>query len=127
MTGSIRHRERGAMVGPAKSDFFMTGLLAAVAGSVRMDGPDLSIRQFAILLIVAVERQQPQTVRGLAARLHLPKPAVSRALDRLEEVGLTRRVPDPADRRSVHILLTPKGHGFLENLRAIAGGETQDA
>lgn len=115
------------MVGPVTSDIFMTGLLAAVAGSVRMEGPDLSIRQFAILLIVAVEGG-PQTVRGLAARLRLPKPAVSRALDRLEEVGLTRRVPDPADRRSVHILLTPKGQSFLENLRTIAGGgEFQDA
>jgi DNA-binding MarR family transcriptional regulator len=114
------------MAEPTKREFFMTGLLAAVAGSVRMDGPDLSIRQFAILLIVTVEKQ-PQTVRGLAARLDLPKPAMSRALDRLEEVELTRRVPDPADRRSVHILATPKGRGFLEKLRVVASGETQDA
>ena len=31
-------------------------------------------------------------------------------LDRLEEAGLVRRLPDPKDRRGLHIELTDKGH-----------------
>jgi DNA-binding transcriptional MocR family regulator len=35
------------------------------------------------------------TVRGLAIHLRISKPAVTRALDRLEEEGLAKRGPDP--------------------------------
>jgi DNA-binding MarR family transcriptional regulator len=30
-------------------------------------------------------------------------------VDRLESRGLVRRLPDPADRRGVHVRLTPRG------------------
>ena len=59
--------------------------LATVA-SVRRDGPDLTARQMAILL-TAYLTPPPHTVRGLAETMGISKPAVTRALDRLGELG----------------------------------------
>jgi DNA-binding MarR family transcriptional regulator len=84
----------------------------ALVASVRQEGPDLSARQMAILLIVYLE-ERPQTVRGLAAELAISKPAVTRALDRLSKLGYARRVKDEADRRNVLVTRTVKGSVFL--------------
>ena len=85
---------------------------------VRREGPDLSARQLGICLTCYLENEA-QTVRGLAARLGVSKPAVTRALDRLAEFDLVRRKTDPLDRRSVLVQRTPGGAAFLRELRTI--------
>jgi DNA-binding MarR family transcriptional regulator len=45
----------------------------------------------------------------LAANLDLSSGAMTSRLDRLEEAGLVRRLPDPGDRRGVVVELTPSG------------------
>ncbi|SDH05624.1 MarR family transcriptional regulator [Roseospirillum parvum] len=84
----------------------------AVVDSVRREGPDLSARQMALLLCVYLE-EPPHTVRGLAERLNVSKPAITRAVDRLSALGLAKRKPDEADRRNVFIQRTVKGSVFL--------------
>jgi DNA-binding MarR family transcriptional regulator len=84
----------------------------AIVASVRIDAPDLSARQMALLLTVYLIPPH-HTVRGLAVELNISKPAVTRAIDRLSELGLVRRKPDENDRRSVHIQRTVKGSVFL--------------
>lgn len=86
-----------------------------LAETVRADGPDLNVRQAAILLRVSLETG-PHTVRGLAEALQLGKPAVSRALDALEGLGLAQRVPDESDRRSVLVQSTARGLAVLAGL-----------
>jgi DNA-binding MarR family transcriptional regulator len=86
-----------------------------LAETVRADGPDLNVRQSAILLRVALE-PGPHTVRGLAEALELGKPAVSRALDALEGHGLAVRMPDQSDRRSVLVQVTARGRVVLAGL-----------
>jgi DNA-binding MarR family transcriptional regulator len=86
-----------------------------LAETVRADGPDLNVRQAAILLRVSLE-PGPHTVRGLAEALTLGKPAVSRALDALSGLGLATRVPDESDRRSVLVQTTDRGHAVLAGL-----------
>lgn len=88
-----------------------------IVGTVRRDGPDLSARQFGVFLITYLE-DGPHTVRGLAARLEVSKPAITRSLDRLAELGLTKRAPDPRDRRSVLVIRTRRGNDFLADLRS---------
>ncbi len=73
-------------------------LRETVVGLVRQDQPDLSARQLAVLLMVHLE-DSLHTVRGMAARLEVAKPAITRALDRLEEFDLVARRMDPRDRR----------------------------
>ena len=55
----------------------------------------------------------PHTVRGLALALKISKPAVSRALDRLGELGYIRRQRDDLDRRNVLVQKTANGATFL--------------
>ncbi len=87
-----------------------------IVGTVRRDGPDLSARQFGVFLIAYIE-EGPHTVRGLAARLSVSKPAITRSLDRLTELGLAKRAPDPRDRRSVLVQRTRRGADFLTDVK----------
>lgn len=84
----------------------------ALVASVRGDTPDLSARQMALMLSVYLG-DAPHTVRGLALALKISKPAVSRALDRLGELGYIRRQRDDLDRRNVLVQKTIAGAGFL--------------
>jgi DNA-binding MarR family transcriptional regulator len=96
---------------------------------VRRDGPDLSARQLAVFLTCYLE-SEAQTVRGLAAKLNVSKPAITRALDRLSEFDLVRRKTDPLDRRSVLVQRTMAGAGFIRDLKRIladAGKEAEKA
>lgn len=51
-------------------------------------------------------------VTELARAAHLHPGAMTRLLDKLEARGLLARVADPADRRALHIDLTPAGRAF---------------
>ncbi|QFR34519.1 MarR family transcriptional regulator [Ancylobacter sp. TS-1] len=82
---------------------------------VRDDAPDLSPRQLAILLSVYLEAP-PHTVRGLAARLGVTKPVITRALDTMGQLGLLSRRRDEADRRNVIIQRTVEGALHVERL-----------
>jgi len=84
----------------------------ALVASVRGDSPDLSARQMALMLSVYLG-DGPHTVRGLAQSLRVSKPAVSRALDRLGELGYVRRQRDDLDRRNVLVQRTTHGVQFL--------------
>ena len=80
---------------------------------VQRQGPDLSMRQLAVLLEIYLV-PPPHTVRGLAATLNVTKPVITRALDTLGEMGLVDRVRDELDRRSVIVKRTVGGALFLE-------------
>lgn len=86
----------------------------ALVDAVRGEAPDLSARQMAVLLTVYMTTP-PHTVRGLAALLGVSKPAVTRALDRLSQLGYARRKIDDADRRNVLVQRTVKGSVFLSD------------
>jgi DNA-binding MarR family transcriptional regulator len=100
----------------------LAGMLrTAIVELVRQDGPDLSARQLGVFLTCYLE-SEAQTVRGLAARLNVAKPAITRALDRLSLFDLVRRKTDPRDRRSVLVQRTASGMAFQRELRAILRG-----
>ena len=85
---------------------------------VREGEVDLSLRQLAILLTVYLETP-PHTVRGLAARLAVTKPVVTRALNALGARGLVDRRRDATDRRNVLVQRTVGGALYLDGLAAI--------
>ena len=86
-----------------------------VLGLVRDDKRDLSARQLTILLTVYLEAP-PHTVRGLAAKLDVTKPAITRALDTMGRMGLVKRRRDDVDRRNVVIQRTVEGALYVERL-----------
>jgi len=81
--------------------------------------PDLTTRQFALFLEVYLA-PQPHTVRGLARTLNMSKPAVTRAVDRLEKLEFVRRKTDEADKRSVLVQRSVKGSVFLREFADMA-------
>jgi DNA-binding MarR family transcriptional regulator len=86
-----------------------------VFGLVRDGEQDLSARQMAVLLTVYLE-PPPHTVRGLARKLGVTKPAITRALDTMGRLGLLTRRRDEADRRNVVIQRTLAGALAVEKL-----------
>eukprot|EP01041_Mallomonas_annulata_P029623 gene29623-51649_t len=91
--------------------------LDVTSRSVQSDGPDLTARQTALMLTVYLEAG-PHTVRALAQRLGVGKPAVVRAIDTLQDVGLVERRPDPADRRNIFVVGTEAGAERLSTYAA---------
>jgi DNA-binding MarR family transcriptional regulator len=106
------------MISNDVSDGLAGMLRTAIVELVRRDGPDLSARQLGVFLTCYLETEA-QTVRGLAARLNVSKPAITRALDRLSEFDLVRRKTDPLDRRSVLVQRTATGMAFQRELRTV--------
>jgi DNA-binding MarR family transcriptional regulator len=63
-------------------------------------------------LLGALRKSGPPYRRSpghLAEDLGLSSGAMTNRLDRLEQAGLLRRLPDPSDRRSLHVELTEAG------------------
>lgn len=82
---------------------------------VRAREADLSPRQITILLTVYLEAP-PHTVRGLAEKLGVTKPAITRALDTMGDLGLLSRRRDERDRRNVIVQRTVEGALYLERI-----------
>lgn len=77
------------------------------------DAPDLTLRQTAILLSIYLDAP-PHTVRGLAAKLGVTKPVITRALDTMGALKLVSRHRDEKDRRNVLIRRTVEGALYVE-------------
>jgi DNA-binding MarR family transcriptional regulator len=68
--------------------------------------------------LATIDRHGPLTPSELAARERVQRPTMARLLGRLEEDALVLRTPDPHDRRSFLITISPAGHTLLERSRA---------
>ncbi|MEO3778948.1 MarR family transcriptional regulator [Micromonospora sp. B11E3] len=70
------------------------------------------------LRVLSLISSRPVTnVNGLAELLDVVPSSASRLCDRLEAVGLLRRVTDPRDRREVRLVPTPTAEALLRELR----------
>ena len=74
-------------------------------------------QQFILRLLWAEDGQAPG---GIARRLGLATPTVTRAATRMEAAGLLRREPHPGDRRLVRLVLTEWGR----SLEGVIAAET---
>ena len=70
----------------------------------------LGITRGAYAVLSAVHHDKKDRPAELAAYLGLDGAAITRYLDRVEELGLIERKSNTADRRSTHIELTTDGH-----------------
>jgi DNA-binding MarR family transcriptional regulator len=92
---------------------------------VRDKRPDLTMRQAAILLSVYLD-PPPHTVRGLAARLGVTKPVITRAPDAMSELKLLSRHRDENDKRNVLVKRTVDGALFVERLGDVIIARAQE-
>src|SRR3569832_2001756 len=95
-------------------DTTLSGWMQTLVGYVRSGQPDLTNRQMALMLLVYLT-PGPHTVRGLAERLGVSKPVITRALNTLGALGYLRRVRDESDRRNVFVAKPSTGLDFLES------------
>jgi DNA-binding MarR family transcriptional regulator len=90
--------------------------IARAARRLRQEaGSDLSPSMTAAL--ATIERHGPMTPSELAARERIQRPTATRVLARLEEMGLIARTPDPQDRRSSLVAVTPGATAMLAEQR----------
>ena len=90
-----------------------------VVAKLVQEGSDLSFRQ--VFVLDQIFDLGEQTIKALheCGGDKFNKPGVTRAVDRLVELGFAVRKDDPRDRRSVLISLTKNGKKFVEAIRRI--------
>jgi DNA-binding MarR family transcriptional regulator len=126
LDGKVSNEARRIRDGYRRNDSQnVDALRETIVALVRRDSPDLSARQMGVLLTCYLETEA-QTVRGLAAKLNVSKPAITRALDRLTEFDLVRRKTDPVDRRSVLVQRKMAGAGFMRDIKKILSNAVVD-
>jgi DNA-binding MarR family transcriptional regulator len=116
-TGAFLRKER-RLSNKDNAEHLFQVLQETIIALVKKDSHDLSSRQLGCMLI-CYQSDGPHTVRGLASKLNVSKPAITRAIDKLSEQDLVQRKPDPSDRRSVLVGRTTKGNAFIREIRSI--------
>lgn len=71
-------------------------------------------------LAAIMNTPEPKAQVNIARRLRIEGPTLTRMLDTLEKDELVERLPDPRDRRTKQLRLTPKGEVALEEILTIA-------
>jgi len=89
------------------------GIWARLEQEMTDAGHDLTFSQFITLKKLA---DGIASVTDLARAAELNPGAMTRLLDKLESRGLIVRVADPADRRALHIHLTPAGEAIWNDI-----------
>lgn len=67
-----------------------------------------------------INSPSPSAQVDIARRLRIEGPTMTRMLDTLEKDGLVQRLPDPNDRRTKQLRVTPDGEAALEDIFAIS-------
>jgi DNA-binding MarR family transcriptional regulator len=104
----------------------LKGWMDTLVRFVRSDQTDLTNRQMGILMLVYLT-DGPHTVRGLAGRLAVSKPVVTRALNTLGALGYIRRKRDENDLRNIFVERTAQGQDFLERFASMIGDTIGDS
>jgi MarR family transcriptional regulator, transcriptional regulator for hemolysin len=86
---------------------------------------ELTMAQFRAL--VALRRWGRQSGRELARRLRVTPGSLVPLIDRVEEQGYVRRVPDVVDRRTTWLELTPKAERLFERMRGMGAARLAGA
>ncbi|QMU77285.1 MarR family transcriptional regulator [Streptacidiphilus sp. PB12-B1b] len=109
--------ETGREVAEALGDLLKRGTRAGLYRGLTQ-GLGAAVDEVTYPVLSALARTGPYSAADLATEVGLDRSGVSRRATRLEEAGLVRREPDPADRRSVLLTLTEEGARTVEVMRA---------
>ena len=90
----------------------MTSLPWSIDQQLRRDA-NLGMVEYQVLAMLSDSPQQTMRMSSLAELTNASLSRLSHLVKRLEERGLVRREPDPADGRFTHAILTEKGFQAL--------------
>ena len=87
-----------------------------------LDEFNLDWAEYKLLGLLTREGEVYRSSPGKLARImELSSGAMTNRLDRLEQAGLVRRMPDPDDRRGILVELTPEGKRVYEDAIGVQG------
>jgi DNA-binding MarR family transcriptional regulator len=72
-----------------------------------------------IIILARLEHQPDVSQNELAGFAEVAPMTIARLIDRLEELGLVRRCPDPQDRRIWRLRLTPAAAPILREIKNV--------
>ena len=96
-------------------DLFRTNQVRERLIATAMEGLELPPEDYPFYVIIGAEG--PWTPTALAARLEMPLSTVLFRVGRLDQRGHIERVPNPDDKRSYLISLSPDGQKLLKQAR----------
>lgn len=108
-TSSDRSFQLCRLIGRLRAEF-----VYAVEQEMGHQGVELNFTQFVALKLLGHE--EPMTPVELARALHYNPGALTRLLDKLEQRGYLKRVPDPDDRRALRLELTTPGKALRKRV-----------
>ena len=108
-TSSDRSFQLCRLIGRLRAEF-----VYAVEQEMGHQGVELNFTQFVALKLLGHE--EPMTPVELARALHYNPGALTRLLDKLEQRGYLKRVPDPDDRRALRLELTTQGKALRKRV-----------
>lgn len=73
-------------------------------------------------IMKSLQEEGTRHIAEIGERLQIPKPQMTRLIDRLEDLGIVARRADNADRRVINIALTGKGRRIIEELDRVIMG-----
>lgn len=86
------------------------------------EGLGEGVDELTYTVLSGLARTGPCSAAELAPEVGLDRSGVTRRASRLEDAGLVRREPDPADRRAALLILTEQGEAVVaESRRRLAG------
>ncbi len=108
---------------PPSEDSMTLKLLGHIHRSFhRVADSQLRERGFAmgqLPVLMALKDGRPHSQADLARLAQVEQPSMAQLLARMERDGLVQRVPDPDDRRSRRVLLTPECRARMHESRAV--------
>lgn len=114
----------------------LTNLVRALEAYRLQISHSMGISTTALRALGQISERSPITPKLLASKLNLTTGTITPLLDSLEAAALVERVPNPSDRRSVHVRLSAKGEQTMAwaysdlqawTLRAIAQNQSGEA
>ncbi len=118
---------------PAKTPFGLCRLIGQIRGEIVLGieqslaeaGVELNFSQF--LALKKLGEDGPMAPGELARILNYSPGALTRLLDKLEQMGYLQRVPDPNDRRALRLELTPPGLAIHKRMIACGNAAAERA
>ena len=108
-----------AGVRPAALAERLRPVLLKLNRELRRELRSLGVGAGQVSLLISIRKTPGIGARELAAAERMSPAGMSGHVDRLEEAGLVRRVPHPADRRRHALTITPKGERLLGQVRSL--------
>ena len=109
---------REATLSPHETAEALRPALLRLARNLRRETEALGVTSHQVTLLWLVRSRPGLSLRELAVEEGISAPSLSAHVDRLESLGLIRRVRSTDDRRRVGLELTPEGRATLRRVRA---------